>query len=209
MSSIARRGDHCSLNVDALIDAFVRKINRSPKRRIREEDVPHPLREGGAEFGLYYRWTIQRFNHIPWITYLEAKLPQPLPPSYRSLVSRYIFPAFEINSLILLANTGKTLYHEMTMAMAYDKVLSQVLLRNGYAQFARPHTGESDPVCFDLNRQGTDGECPIVRISHSMIVSNSQVKVTAKVAPSFLKFVDPYIRPTILTPKATPRPSKT
>ncbi len=196
------------MNIDALIDTFVRKINRSPKRRIREEDVPFPLREGGAEFGLYYRWTIQRFNHISWIGYLEAKLPQPLPPSYRSLVSRYIFPAFEINPLILLANTGKTLYHEMTMAMAYDKVLSQVLLKNGYAQFARPHTGESDPVCFDFNRRAADGECPIVRISHSAIVSNSQVKVTAKIAPSFLKFVEQYIRAGALWSKAAPRPSK-
>ncbi len=182
------------MNIDALIDAFVRKINRSPKRRIREEDVPQPLREGGAEFGLYYRWTVQRFNHITWIDDLEAQLPRPLPPSYRSLVRRYIFPAFEVNSLILLANTGKTLYHEMAMAMAHDKVLSQVLLENGYAQFARPHTGESDPVCFDFNHRGPDGECPIVRISHRGIVFRGQAKVTAKIASSFLKFVNHYVR---------------
>ena len=83
------------MNSDALIDAFVRKINRSPRRRIREEDIPERLREGGAEFGLYYDWTIQRFDHINWIEPLEARLPAPLPPAYRSLVTRYIFPAFE------------------------------------------------------------------------------------------------------------------
>jgi len=182
------------LNTDALIDAFVRKINHSPKRRIREEDVPHPLREGGAEFGLYYHWTIQRFTHINWITLLEELLPGPLPPSYRSLVTRYIFPAFEIDSLILLANTGKTLYHEMYMAMAHDAVLSQVLLKDGFAQFALPNCGHADPVCFDLNDRSAEGECPIVRVSHHDIVSNSRVRVMEKMAPSFIEFVDQYVR---------------
>src|SRR5690348_5032775 len=121
------------MNTDALIDAFVRKINKSPRRRIREEDVPRGLREGGAEFGLYYQWTIQPINHINWIAPLETSLPHPLPPSYRSLVSRYLFPAYQIDPVILLANTGYTLYHEMSMAMAHDKVLSKVLLGGGFA----------------------------------------------------------------------------
>jgi hypothetical protein len=172
----------------------VEKINHSPRRRIREEDVPYPLREGGAEFGLYYDWTIQRYDQINWIIPLEAKLPYPLVPAYRSLVTRYIFPAFEVDSLILLANTGQTLYHEMTMAMAHDKVLSAVLLKNGYAQFARPNTAESDPVCFDFNRRDAEGECPIVRIRHHAIVFSGQVKVMAEIAPSFSEFVSAYLR---------------
>ena len=171
--------------------------------------MPFPLREGGAEFGLYYRWTIQRFPHITWIHPLEAKLPHTLPPSYRSFVSRYIFPAFEVNSLILLANTGKTLYHEMAMAMVHDKVLSQVLLKNGYAQFARPNTGESDPVCFDFNHRGPDGECPIVRISHRALVSQMQPKVTSKISTSFIKFIDHYLGSSSVTVNtSTPRPGK-
>jgi len=182
------------VNTDELIDAFVRKVNHSPRRRIREEDVPRTLREGGAEFGLYYDWTIQRFDHINWIESLEAKLPKPLPPSYRSLVSRYIFPAFEVESLILLANTGQTLYHEMSMAMAHNKVLSDVLLKQGYAEFAHPDTGEADPVCFDLNRRDESGECPIVRISHHGIVFSGQVRVQAEIAPSFAGFVTQYLR---------------
>jgi len=182
------------LSVDVLIDAFVRKVNSSPRRRIREEDVPRRLREGGAEFGLYYDWTIQRFNHINWIEPLEAAIPAPLPPSYRSLVTRYLFPAFEISPIILLANTGQTLYHEMSMAMTRDKVLSIVLLKSGYAQFARPNTGDSDPVCFDFNRKSADGECPIVRISHHAIVFNSAVKLMDEIAPSFHELIDGFVR---------------
>jgi hypothetical protein len=181
-------------NLDGLIDAFVRKVNGSPRRRIREEDVPRRLREGGAEFGLYYDWTIQRFKYINWIDPLEAMLPAPLPPAYRSLVTRYLFPAFEISPVILLANTGQTLYHEMSMAMTRDKVLSNVLLKTGYAQFARPSTGDSDPVCFDFNRKTADGECPIVRISHHSIVFNSLVNVMEEIAPSFYELVDHYVK---------------
>ena len=182
------------MNVDGLIDEFVGKINRSPRRRIREEDIPHRLREGGAEFGLYYDWTIQRFNDIHWIQPLQDQLPWPLPPSYHSLVNRYQFPAFEIEPLILLANTGETLYHEMSMAMTGDKVLSEFLLKNGYAQFARPNTGDSDPVCFDFNRRNSDGDCPIVRISHQTIVFNSIVQIMDEIAPSFRDFVEQYLQ---------------
>jgi hypothetical protein len=182
------------LQVDQLIDAFVRKINRSPRRRIREEDIPYRLRQGGAEYGLYYDWTIQRFHYINWIEPLEAQLPAPLPLSYRSLVARYIFPAFEVPPLILMANTGQTLYHEMSMAMTRDKVLSKVLLQNGYAQFARPNTGDSDPVCFDFNRRSRTGDCPIVRINHQTIIVSSRVQVLAEIAPSFYEFIDRFVR---------------
>ena len=191
------------LEPDALIDTFVQKINRSPRRRIREEDVPPHLREGGAEFGLYYDWTIQRFDHINWIDPLETYLPAPLPPSYRSLVTRYIFPAFEVPPLVLLANTGQTLYHEMSMEMAHDKALSDVLLRSGFAQFARLGSGDSDPVCFDFRQRRADGECPLVRISYPLLLSSARAQIDAEIAPSFHEFIDRFLRkdPTELPPQ--------
>ena len=182
------------LETDTLIDTFVRKINRSPRQRVREEDIPHRLREGGAVFGLYYDWTIQAFPYINWINPLEAALPAPLPPSFKSLVSRYIFPSFEVSSIILLANTGQTLYNEMNIAMTRDKILSEQLLTNGFAQFARPNTGDSDPVCFNFNRRNKDGEYPIVRVSHHTMVFNQLVNVVDEIAPSFHDFVDQYLR---------------
>jgi len=78
--------------------------------------------------------------------------------------------------------------------MTRDKVLSEILLKNGYAQFARPHTGDSDPVCFDFSRPNKEGECPLVRVSHHTIVSNSQVQVIEEVAPSFCEFVEGYLQ---------------
>jgi hypothetical protein len=193
------------LEPDVLIDAFVRKINRSPRRRIREEDVPHRLRKGGAEFGLYYNWTIQRFDHINWIEPLEAHLPARLPPSYRSLVTRYIFPAFEVPPLVLLANTGQTLYHEMSMEMAHDKALSDVLLKSGFAQFARLYSGDSDPVCFDFRQQSAQGECPIVRISYPLLLSIARAQIVEEIAPSFYEFIDRFLRETPTARRPRPR----
>ena len=189
---------------DALIDDFVRKINRSPRRRIREEDVPQRLREGGAEFGLYYDWTIQSFDPINWIEPLETRLPARLPPSYRSLVTRYIFPAFEVPPLVLLANTGQTLYHEMSMEMAHDKALSDVLLKSGFAQFARLSSGDSDPVCFDFRQRSAEGECPIVRISHSLLLCIAQAQIVEEIALSFHEFVNRFLKedPTERPPQA-------
>lgn len=168
-------------------------MNRAPRLRIREEDIPVHLREGGARYGLYYSWTIQSFNSVFWIDFLESRLPAPLPPSYRSLVSRYIFPAFEVTPLLLLANTGQDIYHEMTQTMINDRVMSKALLRKGYAQFARPNTGDYDPVCFDLGKRNRQGECPIVRIHHEDILIRSRARIVEEVAPSFQDFVKNYL----------------
>lgn len=183
------------MSIDTLIDAFVHQVNRAPRRRIREEDVPHPLREGGAEFGLYYEWTIQRFERINWIAPIEEALHRPLPPAYRSLVTRYIFPAFEVGPITLLANTGRTLYNEMFMEMLHDKVTSPILLQNGYAHFARPANGDADPICFDFNHPNVAGDCPIVRVSHQDLVATASIRVTDALAPDFTRLISRGLRP--------------
>jgi hypothetical protein len=181
-------------DVHELIDKFVEKVNQSSRKRIREEDLPPGLRQGKPEFGLYYDWRIQKSGRIDWIDPLESKLPTALPPSYRSFVTRYLFPAFEADSLILLANTGQVLYHEMRLAIFRDTVLAQVLVKNGFIQFARPGNGHYDPVCFDTKRCIRDGEYPIVRIDYAEILRRSAIKVTEHIAPSFTEFANRYLQ---------------
>jgi hypothetical protein len=180
-------------NVDGLIDRFVKSINRAVRQRIREEDIPLQLRRGGARFGLYYSWNIQRFEHIHWIAAVEKKLPKPLPPSYRSLVTRYIFPAFEVPPLVLLGNTGHALYNEMSHVIFRGKVVSDALLGAGFVQFARPNSGDYDPICFDLNRRGIQGEFPIVQISYQQALLTMKPKVVGELAPSFATFVERFL----------------
>jgi hypothetical protein len=182
-----------TLNIDGLIDRFVSHVNRTARQRIREEDLPVELREGGARFGLYYSWTIQPFSPITWIEPIESKLPAPLPPSYRSLVTRYLFPAFHLSPLMLLGNTGHSLYNEFSYAVFKNKALSDPLLRQGYAQFARPSEGDSDPICFDFNRRGPDGECPIVRLSHADVLQGKVAETLEELSPSFAVLVESVI----------------
>lgn len=182
------------MSADVLIDTFVQRVNQSPRRRIREEDVPLLLREGTAHFGLYYSWTIRRDERIHWIEALEKTLKRPLPSSYRSLVTRYIFPAFDLERLTLLANTGRALYYEMSDILLHDRVLSKTLLKNGYAQFARLASGETDPVCFDFNRLAPNGETPVVRIRHSSIVAHDRIEVMEDLAPSFSHLIEAYLQ---------------
>ena len=47
----------------------------------------------------------RRLESAPWIDALETKLPRRLPASFRSLVTRYVFPRFEAGGLHFFANT--------------------------------------------------------------------------------------------------------
>jgi hypothetical protein len=191
-------------DVDRLIDQFVRQINKLPRRRVREEDIPVHLREGAAQYGLYYGWTIQRFPYVTWIEPIETRLQVRFPPVYRSLIARYIFPAFEVPPLMLLANTGQALYDELTYAVFRDSVLTQALAAGRLVQFARPSSGEYDPVCFDYNRVNADGDCPIVRLDPRTLLAQSQTRIVDEIAPSFTAFVEKYLAKPPARPKTPP-----
>ena len=189
-------------HVDALVDRFVRLINRTVRQRIREEDIPVQLRQGGARFGLYHSWKIQRFDATHWIKTLEKKLPARLPPSYRSLVSRYVYPAFEVPPLVLLGNTGHTLYSEMSYVIFRERWLSDSMIGSGFVQFARPNSGDHDPVCFDFNRPDGEGEYPVVQLSYQQALVLKKPRILREIAPSFAVFLERYIlRESLLSTK--------
>src|ERR1700738_169840 len=66
-----------------------------------------------------------------------------------------------------------------------DPGISVPLLRAGFVQFGRPATGSYDPVCFDLNRNSKDGECPVVRLDHEVALMQERVQVVADLSDSF------------------------
>jgi hypothetical protein len=47
-----------------------------------------------------------------------------------------------------------------------------------------------DPVCFDLRRRSSTGDCPIVKIDHEQILCNWRIKKVGELAPSFRKLVE-------------------
>ncbi len=171
--------------IDSLIDRFVAKINDQPRRRIRAEDLPPELRQGAPEFGLYYHWRIQPFANTQWIRAVEAILERPLPAAYRSLVTRYVFPAFECGPLLLLANTGQSLYHEMSAVLLRNQATFRSLQESGYVQFARLLTGDADPVCFAYDPHNAATDPRIVRVHQTALLNGSGVEVVEHMADSF------------------------
>jgi hypothetical protein len=176
------------MNVDELIDRFVERINSAPREGLFDEDVPPELRLS-REAGGWWDWHIKATDGINWIEPLEDKLGIRFPLSFRSLVTRYQFPAFEAGPLNLLANTSVGVYDELRDRIFRDEILSQCLLRSGLIQFAVPDTGSYDPVCFDIRRSQSNGESPIVRIDHEAILCDEQIVVLEEMAESFAEFV--------------------
>ena len=178
------------MTVDETIDRFVEMMNRSPQEQKSVEEVPVLLREGDPDQFGWCAWKIRRVSQTPWIDALEAKLPVRLPPSFYSLVKRYCFPLFELGPLTMLSNTGEDIRNELARTIFEDEHLSPLLLTHGYVQFARPNTGDYDPICFDSKRRTKNGEMPIVRIDHEEVLCNSKIAVTAEIAKSFLELVE-------------------
>lgn len=176
------------MNPDNLIDRFVERINSSSREGLFDEDVPPELRISRYAEGCW-DWHIKTTDGIDWIEPLEAKLGTRFPLSFRSLITRYQFPAFEAGPLILLANTSVGVYDELRVRIFRDEILSQNLLSSGLIQFAVPESGSYDPVCFDIHRSRSNGESPIVRIDHEAILCDDQIVVVKEVAESFAEFV--------------------
>jgi hypothetical protein len=177
---------------DLAIDLFVDRVNRSAREPLPVDEVSEFLRDGPPlSDGWEVSWAIRRpLSLCAWIDAFEARLPGRLPRSYRSLVTRYVFPSFEVGRVRLFANTRAELPEglELIEAVFYDPHLCTPLLAAGLVQFGRA-TGSYDPVCFDLRKRANSGECPIVHVDHEEALIHDRIEVVAELAPSFLALV--------------------
>jgi len=178
-------------SIDKIVDAFVGCVNALPRRLLPEWEVPEALRDGDSDADGWMAWRVRPSpDGSPWVAELETKLPGRFPPSFRSLVTRYLFPALEIGPVEVFANTGTRLTAELADAIFADRFLAEPLLRNGFVQIGRPGSGSYDPIAFDLGRRRGGGECPLVRIDHEVALMQGQVRVIEEVAPSFLALIE-------------------
>lgn len=134
---------------------------------------------------------ISSIESAPWIDELEQRLQKRLPASFRSLVTRYQFPRFEIGGIAFFANTGMKDDDDMTVAIYRDPIIAQTTQANGFIQFACSADGFSwyDPICFDANIKAQNREYPIVQIDHEQILSFNCIGKPERKADSFYKFV--------------------
>jgi len=177
---------------DLAIDQFVERVNRSAREPLPVDEVPGFLRAGPPTPGGWeVSWAIRRApSQCAWVDDLEARLPGRLPRSYKSFVTRYLFPPFEVGPVKLFANTGTELPEglELAQAVFHDRHLCAPLLAAGLVQFGRA-ASSYDPVCFDLNRRANSGECPVIHVDHEEALVNQRVEVVAELAASFLVLV--------------------
>jgi len=175
-------------STDRLADAFVARVNGSERERLTEDEVPEGLRLGPPDAFGAYDWRIVPASSCPWITALEERPPGALPPSFRSLVRRYLFPAFQLGDVRLFANTGVGTVYELADEVFSDQVLSRVLLDHGFVQFGR-FQDRYDPVCFDLTNRRGGGECPVVVLDHEAALIGGRAIVTHRLADSFVALI--------------------
>jgi hypothetical protein len=185
--------------VDDLIDRFVEAINRLPREPGLDDEIPPSVRGDVLDPETdhpYFDWQIRPWQGIDWIEPVEEKLGLALPPTYRSLVARYVFPAFEAGRLLVSANTPEGVpWHEFRNGAFLDPEFDEAVLSKGYIQFANPWTWSHDPICFDMHRHSGSGhECPIVWIDHEEILCNNRIRIVEQVSPSFASFVEEFVR---------------
>ena len=182
--------------IDRFIDRFVEKVNVEGQKPLWTTDIPPSMPVGPRNrFGIC-EWQIQRGGDDNWIRAVEAKLPARFPPAFRSLVTRYTFPMFEVGELSIFSNTRQEQgvgSDELPVAIFKDKVLSRALLSSGYVQFARPSGGSYDAICFDTKRRSGIGEYPITWIDHEGIFCYDEIRIVKEVADSFHQFIEAFL----------------
>jgi hypothetical protein len=152
-------------NTDQIIDEFVISQNRN----------------GG---------NILKFAGIDWIDPIFKRFPAKYPPSFLSLISRYVFGSFDINEMCLFANRGDNSHDDLSKAVFKDKLIFQTTTGNGFIQFSRPSDGSYDPICFDIRKRKKSGEYKVVRLDHEKILQFEKIKVVKDIAESFIEAIN-------------------
>ena len=179
------------MNVTRLVDAFVRKVNSGPRELALWEEVPRGLRYG-PKVGMWTSWSIKSSNNSERIRDLEARLRLTLPRSYRDLLCRYSFPAFEIERMMLFSNTGRDLPWELEKRLFLDPHMSPALLAARYVQIGNPQFYSYDPVCLAIGDRAAEGR--LVRLDHEALLQRDELRVVQEIAPTFASLMDDIVR---------------
>jgi hypothetical protein len=173
--------------VDDRVDAFVSAVNFSPREAHFIEDIPAPCVLSESEWSEIFHWRIVASEDAIWLADVERELPFPLPPTLRSLVSRYLFPSFDAGPLTFYSvGCDRNRYTtEFRIAMRGDAIMWPFLLERGFLPFAKPGGGNYDPVCFDFRDSPRKNEPAVVRIDHEEILCYDRLRVLEVMAPGF------------------------
>ena len=182
---------------DRRVDAFVAAVNSSPPEPLDEDEIPAACVLPQSESSSDGDWRIVPSSDAEWLPEVESRLPFRLPPTFRSLIARYQFPAFEVGPLTLYSvgvsdpdETGM----EFRLAIFKDTFMSPFLLRNGLLPFARPADWSYDPVCFDFRAANRKSEPAVLRIDHEEILCFDRLRIVETISPAFHELMEEMTR---------------
>jgi hypothetical protein len=84
---------------------------------------------------------------------------------------------------MFFSNTGQGLFWELEDRLFLDAVMSPALLRAEYIQIGNPMFYNYDPICFEAQPEGLEGQ--IVQLDHEEILCQGKIVVVRSIAPSF------------------------
>jgi hypothetical protein len=177
---------------DRRVDAFVAAVNSSPRETVRPREVPPECVISTSDAMDWVDWRIVPSNGAPCLPELEALLPFRLPASFRSLIARYLFPAFEAHPLFLYSvgvPDPKSTGEEFRYAI-FDAVMFPFLVDKGLLRFARQHDWSYDPVCFGFRNPNRKSEPGVVRVDHEEILCHERLRVIETISPAFHELME-------------------
>jgi hypothetical protein len=188
-------------DIDILVDKFVEYINTHEQEPEFAKDVPPFLRVGPPldqwklsdkyTMDERYKWAIVPAENEQRITAIEQRIRRKYPPSFRSLLTLYSYPAFEAGRIMFFANTGERMFWEYSSQVFTDEGMMEFLLDKGFIYFGHPFFYNHNPVCFDL-RNGLP-EPPIVNVDHEEILCNKRLRIVEQTAESFTTYIQSVI----------------
>jgi|HubBroStandDraft_1064217.scaffolds.fasta_scaffold279288_2 hypothetical protein len=182
---------------DRRVDAFVQAVNSSPRESLRRDDIPDACRLSEGESPGFFDWRIVPSHGADWLPEVESHLPFHLPSTFRSLIARYLFPAFEVGPLTLYSvgvNDSHRAGMEFRSAIFADGYMGPFLFKNRFLPFARPADSSYDPVCFDYRNSSGKVEHPIIRIDHEEILCHDRIRVIETLSRSFDSLIEEITR---------------
>ena len=186
---------------ERLVERFVQSVNAGRRVRLNVQEVPTPCRRSIDENVCDWE-IVESLSEPAWVDALEERAGVRFPSAFRRLISGSLFPLFDRGPIQFYAvgleeNSPSFSFDELRAVMFNDPVLTDFLLPLGLVPFARPRTGDYDPLCFDLRERPKGDDHPIVRVDHEDIFSRrtSRLRISDKIAPSFAALLDALSKP--------------
>jgi hypothetical protein len=186
---MSKTADRCNHRVDS----FVAAVNLSPREPLFAEEIPEPCRLPESEWPDAFHWQVVPSAEARWLSEVEARLSFQLPPTFRSLIARYVFPSFEVGPLTLYSvgvSEPDESGMEFRLAIFKDPFMSPFLFKNRLMPFARPADWSYDPVCFDFRSPNRKSEPAVLRIDHEEILCNERLRVVETISPAFHELME-------------------